>query len=190
MNVSDLGLTPEILRDAVIERAAKMLIDRDDADYDEDYGWANSIKAKVDNMIADRIQAATQEAVDAAIAKHASPFIEGEIEKVVFRRTNEWGEQKGEPKTFREFLIDRVEQYIVEPVNYDGKTKAQDGYNFRQSSTRIAYMVDKYLHHEVEGAMKAAFTDLNSKVSEGILGAVRRSLKSALDGLKVSVSTK
>jgi len=190
MNVSDLGLTPEILRDAVIERAAKMLIDRNDADFDEDYGWANSIQAKVDKMIADRIQTASQEAVDAAIAKHASPFIEGEIEKVVFLRTNEWGERKGAPKTFREFLIDRVEQYIVEPVNYDGKTKAQDGYNFRQSSTRIAYMVDKHLHYEVEKAMKAAFTDLNSKVSEGLLGAVRLSLKAALDSLKVSVSTK
>ena len=75
-------------------------------------------------------------------------------------------------------------------MSYDGKTKAQDSYNWRQHSTRIAFMVDKYLHHEVETAMKAAFADLNSKVAGGLLEAVRVSLNSALAGLKASVSTK
>ncbi len=190
MNVSDLGLTPEILRDAVIERAAKMLIDRNSEDYDDEYGWTNSIQAKVDKMLSERMQAAAQAAVDTAIAKHAAPFIDGEIEKIVFQRTNEWGEKQGEPKSFREFLIDRIHAYIVEPVGYDGKTNAQDSYNWRQHSTRIAFMVDKHLHYEVETAMKAAFTDLNSKVAGGLLEAVRVSLNSALAGLKASVSTK
>ena len=63
--------------------------------------------------------------IDAAIAKHVEPFATKSIEEIVFQETNRWGEKTGTPMSFREMLLARMEAY-PEPVDYNGKTKAQD----------------------------------------------------------------
>lgn len=186
MNVTDLGFTQEELRDLIIQRAAdKIATEALGEDYYE------SVETRVERKVRDALEDATRQAIDKAIAKHVEPFVQGEIEKIVFQRTNEWGEKTGQPQTFRELLIARAEAYLIEPVNYEGKSQKECGsYSFTKTGTRVAHMVDKHLHYEIKRAMEAALTDLNTKVAGGLLEATRTALNATLSGLKLDVKTK
>ena len=186
MIAADLGITPEEMRELILERAAdKIAAQALGDDYDGD------IEARAERKIREALEAATAVAVDKAIAAHVDPFISGELEKIVFQRTNEWGEKKGEPQSFREYIIARADAYLAEPVSYDGKTRAEaGGFSWNKSTTRVAFMLDKHLQYHIESAMKAALADANSKIAGGLLEAVKHALAEASTKLKVAVTTK
>jgi len=188
MNVTDLGFTPEELRALVIEHAADKLcaevLGTDMADYAEEA--VSTIDRKVKKQIDDSITPVINE----AITKTLAPFVEGQLEQIVFQKTNEWGERTGEPQTFRELLIKRAEAWLVEPVNYDGKTQKEDSYNWRAYTTRVANMVDKHLQSNIQSAMKAALENANSQIASGLAEAVKIGLANATAALKVAVTTK
>lgn len=188
MNVTDLGFTPEELRALVIERAADKLcsevLGADMADY------AEEAVSTVERKVKAHVDQAIKPAIDEAITKTLEPFVQGQLEQIVFQKTNEWGEKSGEPQSFRELLIARAEAWLVEPVNYNGKTKKDDGYNWSMSTTRVAYMVDQHLQYHIKTAMGEALKTANSQISGGIVSAVKVALADVMAGLKVAVTTK
>ena len=186
MIAADLGITPEEMRQLIIERAADKIAAQA---LGEDYG--DDIEARAERKIREALESATATAVNKAIAAHVDPFISGELEKIVFQRTNEWGEKKAEPQTFREYIIARADAYLIEPVSYDGKSRSEaGGFSWAKSTTRVAFMVDKHLQFHIESAMKAALADANSKIAGGLNEAVKHALAEASAKLKVAVTTK
>lgn len=186
MIAADLGITPEEMRELIIERAAdKIAAQALGDDYDQD------IETRVERKVRGAMDAAVAFAIDKAIAAHVDPFISGELEKIVFQRTNEWGEKKGEPQSFREYIIARADAYLTEPVSYEGKSKSEaGGFSWAKSTTRVAFMVDKHLQFHIESAMRAALADANSKIAGGLNEAVKHALAEASAKLKVAVTTK
>jgi hypothetical protein len=192
IDLSALGLTPEILREQIIERAVERIValslngPSSDLDEDDEYAAIDlpNVATLVQKQVAVHVEKITSRIGDELVA----PKVEGMIETLTFTKTSQWGEPKGTPKTWREMLVEKAEDYLAEPVNYDGKTKASDAYNWRQHSTRVAYLVEKHIQHEIDRAIKAALADVNSKIAGGIVGAVKVSLQEALS--KLSVTTK
>jgi len=186
IDIESLGFSQEELQDRVIQRVADQVMEgvslHDDLDDEGNIRSPSSFAA--------RIEAIVQERIDATIAdiaeKHLLPNVSEYIEKFTIQRTNEWGEAKGEPKTFTEYLVERAENYIVEPVDYNGKTKGESGgFSFHANQTRIVHLIDKHLQYHISVAVGNALKDLNSRLSQGIADTVKAQLAKALQKLKV-----
>jgi hypothetical protein len=192
IDLSALGLTPEILREQIITRAVDRIVTislngpGDDLDEDNEYAAVDlpNVATLVQKQVAAHVEKITSRIGDEIVA----PKVESLIETLTFTKTSQWGEPKAEPKTWREMLVEKAEGYLSEPVNYDGETKSQGSHNWRHHTTRVAHLVEKHIQYEIDKAIKAALADANSKIAGGILGAVRLSLQEALG--KLSVTTK
>lgn len=171
-------MTQEELREQVIERAASKL-----AKYTAKHEDAFQ-------PIRDVVQEVVGEVARKIADEEIRPWAEGQIESIVMQRTNEWGEAKGKAVTFREYLIEMGEKYMNEPVDFDGRTRtARDSYNWKQASTRLAFMIDKHLHFQIERAMKEALDNANSAIVGGIQETVKVKLAEIAKALKVTVKT-
>lgn len=182
-----LGFTQEELQERVVQRIADSLLNSEHGD-DEGRGYRtdSEFKKKLDEKIREGIDAAVVRVADA----HVLPNVIALVEGAVLQETNKWGEKRGEPKTFIEYLTERADAYIREPVDYQGKPKSGDSYNWRANGTRIAYMIDQHLQYQISTAMEGAVKSANESIKGGILEAVKIALGQIQAGLKLSVEVK
>jgi hypothetical protein len=163
-----LGLTKAELQERVVARlcADVTTVTRYDEDGDE---------CVVESSLRRDLTKAVREAIDVKVSaiaeEHVLPKVGALIENVTLQSTNEWGEKKGETKTFVEYLTERAEAYLREKVNYEGKV-SRDSYS-RDAQTRIVYLVNKYLKYEIETAMKGAVKTVNQALIEGVTETVK-----------------
>lgn len=192
MDLSDLGFTKEELQQKVIDGIVDRFMEARTGD-DEGRTWVgdSEFKRKLDKEI--------QKQIDAAVTKlgesHVAPLLAGMVEGITLQRTTEWGEKKGEPVSFVEYLVQRADAYLREEVNYDGKSKEDaarrgDSYGWKASGTRVATMVHQYLHSAIETAMKQALANANHAIVGGLEQAVKVKLGEVASALKVEVKTK
>ena len=183
LTLESLGLS----RDEVLERVVAKIADsvlNDWVDVDD----PDNVAA-VETPFAEALKRKVTERVNTAIeyiaARHVLPNAAAQIETLCLQETNKWGEKKGLPMTFVEYLVARAEAYLREEVNYDGKTKGQESYSWTKSGTRIAYMVDKHLQYSIQTAMQQALQNANSAIVGGIEEAVKIKLAEVAASLKV-----
>jgi hypothetical protein len=188
VNLEALGISKEELTEKLLDRLVE--------DFTTEPAWDSEDGAayRKRSTMSDQITKQIREHIDAEVQRlgdqHVLPRVTEIIEGLVIQTTNAYGEKRGEPVTFIEYLIQSADAYMREEVDYNGKTKAQEGYNWRKHSTRITYMVDRHLHHSIEAAMKKALADANSSIVGGLEAAVKHALKEATDKLSVTVKAK
>ncbi|WP_091738867.1 hypothetical protein [Phenylobacterium immobile] len=67
---------------------------------------------------------------------------------------------------------------MTEGVNSQGQSRAdqkragRDSYNFKDETTRVAFLIDKRLNEEIEKAMKLALATANDAITNGLKSAV------------------
>lgn len=187
IDLAALGISREDLINRIVDKAAEDLFTEVNIDEDGDEWRAKSAVAKqLDALIKQRID----ERVTALADAHVLPNVTAYIETLTLQETNRWGEKTGQKLTFIEYLAERADAYMREDVNFQGKTKDQDSYNWRKNTTRIAYMVHEHLQYSIESAMKQALATANSSIVGGLEAAVKTSLGNVLEKLKVEVKTK
>lgn len=172
------NLSQEDLREQIIDRAAEKLVDsvRDDA--------FDVVVATVTKTLNERRVAAVDKAVETVVA----PYFTAKIEELVFQQTNEWGEKSNKPAmTFTEFVIARLDAYMKEGVDRNGKPKGND-YNWTCSTTRVAWAIEKHLQLSMEAAMKEALGTANTQIADGITVAIRFELNKLLQKLSVNLT--
>ena len=177
--------TPEILtalgitKEDIITRCAQLILDgRND---DEEYS------SGIESAVTKEVKAAVNERLETAIRDHVHPKVAAMMENLVLQETNTWGEKKGTPVTFVEYLVQRAEQSMIEQVNYEGKSKGEKSYgDWSAKSTRIAYMINQHLYINIERAMKEILSGANDTVRKGLVVAC----KTALANIKIQVATK
>ena len=125
------------------------------------------------------------ETLKRAMEQHIYPRVTAMVENITLQKTNSWGEAKGTPLTFVEYLVERTDQWIREEVNYEGKVKGEDSFSWNKKGTRIQFMIDKYLQYSISTAMEQALGLGVSSVRKGLEDAV----KIAIDNIKVTVKT-
>lgn len=179
LSLKSLGITKEQIFEAVVGKITEQFCGG--AYDDED----NPVYRKMGAKIQQNIDKAVQEIADRVLAPRIKQIIEG----TAFQPTNQWGEKRGEKMTFVEYLIHRAEKYMTEEVNYEGKEKGRDSYSWSASGTRIAFMIHKHLHHEIEHAMRAALATANTQIVEGIQATVKMKLEEIAKKLKVEVKS-
>lgn len=185
--LQELGLSQRELQDKVIERLCDRLVNA--TKYDENgEDWIADTAFHTE--LHERVQKAVDAKFDALAAEHVLPKLDERIQNLVLQRTNEWGEKKGEPVSLTEHLIQRAEHYMTEEVNYEGKAKRQDSYNWRRAGTRIEYAIDKYLQYTVDRAMKDVLQNANNVLTEGLKKAVSVKLDELKDKLEFTAKAK
>lgn len=188
MDLKDLGFTQAELQERVVDRLCEELLDQKAFDEDGREVYRTSrYKAEVEKRVVKAIDAAVTKVCDGLIA----PRIEDLVNSVTLQKTNEYGEKKGEPVTFIEYLVKRAETYMTEQVDYNGNDKATSrDYNWTGRTTRVAHMVNSHLQFHIETAMKKALADANSAIAKGLEDAVKIKIAEIQAGLKVAVTTK
>ena len=184
-----LGITKDQIIDRIIDRAADRLLVTHCTGADEDgraCAWDDNspLAIELKKVFKARVDTALADVVD----RHILPNVARYIENVTLQATNKWGEKKGESLTFLEYLTQRAEAYLIEEVDFQGKSRDQDSYNWKGTQTRITHMVHKHLHFSIEQAMETALKTANSAIVGGIEQAVKIKLAEVSEKLKMSVN--
>lgn len=188
LSLEALGLSKEDVADRVVERIAEQLL----SSYatDEDGELVETGHSPFKKMLQDRIIARVNQSIDEIAAKHVLPNVTSYLENLCLQETNQWGEKKGKPVSFIEYLVQRAEAYLQEPVSHQGKTQKEDTYNWRSNTTRVSYLIHEHLQYAISTAMKTALDGANKTIVGGIEKAVRIALEQVAGTLKVDVKTK
>lgn len=182
IDLESLGLTRESLAERIVETIADRLLNG--AGDGDESRFEPGIRRELDKKIKEAIDGAVEKVAEA----HLLPKVTGMLEGICLQATNEWGEKKGNPLTFVEYLIQRAEAYMHEKVSFQGKSKSEDSYNWNPSTTRIAYMVHEHLQYSIQAAMKKAMENANASIIGGINEAVKLKLGEVAKAFQVSVS--
>lgn len=192
VTLESLGITKEELTERIVKRLADGLLFQEDQAADEDrdlysYSTESEFAAKLQEMVREKVDAAVTDLASRTVV----PQITDIIETFAIQRTNNYGEKRGEPVTFVEYLTSRAEAFMTEQVNSDGKTKEEaSGSWYGGKTTRIAYMIDKHLHYSIQSAMHGAIATANASIVEGIKKAVEMKLAEIKTQLSVKLETR
>jgi hypothetical protein len=186
--IEALGFTKDEIAQRVVDTIVRDLTQQSHEDEDGERWFGESeFKRGIDKAVRERIDAEVTRVADEHIAPRIAELIDG----CTLQQTNQWGEKRGEPVTFTEYLVQRAEEYMVEPVSYDGKTREQNGgYSFTAKGTRVAYMIDKHLNFAIETAMKQALGEANASIAKGLNEAVRTAISNLQVQMKTEVKTR
>lgn len=182
-----LGLDPKEIEVKVIERIADRILEGYSFDDEgEEFTRDSSFKRKLDQRVAEIIDAKIKALADEHIAPNISTLIDG----LTLQKTNQWGERIGAKVTFIEYLTQRAEAYLTEEVDYNGKTRKEDSFSWSKFGTRLAFMVDQHLAFQIKSAMETAYQNANATIVGGLKKAMEVSLENIKSSLKVTTEVK
>ena len=184
LDLESLGITKKELQDRVVDRIVY------DLRYDnhiDDEGRERKTYSGFEDKIKEDVLKRADEVIQKLGEKYVLPNIMEYLEKFSFQKTNEYGQKKGEPITFVEYIVKQADAYLKEDVDRDGKSAEQNKtYGFHAHSTRLVYIIDKYLQDSIQKAMVQAVGLADKTFAESL----SRSVELALQNIKVTVNTK
>lgn len=181
MTLEELGLTQDQLQEMVVDRIADKCLLSMCPDEGE---VSSTLRRELDETIKATVGTAIQNFGE----KHVLPNVQEYIERLTLEATNEWGEKRGEPMTFVEYLVSRAEAYMQEKVDYDGKGKGESSCSWSGTQTRITYLIHHHLHFSITTAMKKAVGDANKQLTTGLAETVKIKLAEIAKSLQVTVT--
>lgn len=187
LTLESLGLTKDEIIARVVDKIANDV--RHETLSDEDGEPIAGCSTRIEKEIQARVQAKLDACVAEIAERHVLPNIAKSVETLVIQETDRWGQKRGNPVTFIEYMVQRAEAYMTEQVDFRGNPKGTDSFSWNAKSTRVAHMIHEHLHYQIEQAMKKAIGDLNSSVAKGLHEATRMALNEVYSKLKVEVKT-
>lgn len=188
LTIESLGLSKEELTERLVRTLADDLMTQWKSD--EDGNVVDSGVTPFGKALEKKVTARIDAAIEKIAGQHVLPNVAVYVEGLCLQETNKWGEKLGKPVTFREYLVKRAEAYLQEPVDFDGKVKGDNSYNWSAKQTRIVHLVHQHLQYSIENAMKDALKTANSAIVGGIEGAVKLKLAEVAAALKIDVKTR
>lgn len=183
-----LGITKEDLIERIVGRAVNEMLSSSGFDPESDSDV--SYESKFQRAIQERVQKAVDLKISQIAEIHLIPKVGQIIENLNLRRTNNYGEPKGEPMGFVEYIASRADAYMSETVNSDGKSKEESSGSFwRGSNTRVAHLVRCYIQSTLESHAKAALKDVNAVIVKGFEKAARDAITAAASAVKITVQS-
>jgi hypothetical protein len=188
ITLESLGLSKEEIQNRVIDQIVRSALTS--AVWNED-GDEIAIRSKFSHTIEDACRARIDQKINELGEQHVLPNVDRYVETLTLQETNRWGEKKGSSVTFVEYMVERAEAYITEPVNFEGKTKAEaGGYSWSKSQSRISHMIHQHLHYSIETAIKAMLKDANANIVAGLEAALKAKLEELQKAIKIAVTVK
>lgn len=188
--LESLGIKAEDLGERIVDQAVYALLNSTgfDPDNEEETRYDSKFKREIEA----RIQKAVDEKISALAAKHLVPRVSEMIENANLQKTNNYGEKRGEPLSFIEYLVERAESYMTERVDYAGQSKEESGssYNWRDYGPRLTVLMKTHIRTELENITKKAMGDVNSTFAKAVEQCAKDAISAAAETFKISVSVK
>lgn len=187
LTLTEIGIDQDELQDRLVQAIASGLMegtarDEDGMAYPRATEFAQGLRQKLEDAIGAQVEAIAEQ--------HVIPHVGDLIENAALQRTNEWAEKVGEPLTFTQYLIQRAEAYLTEPVDHDGKPLERGRHHSgRKQQTRLTHLVDRHLHYRIETAMKEAVKNANEVLVGALAETVKIKLAEIAASLRVGVTT-
>ena len=188
ITLESLGLSKEEIQNRVIDQIVRSALTS--LSWDED-GDDVEISSKFSRTIEDACRARIDQKINELGEQYVLPNVDRYVETLTLQETNRWGEKKGASVTFVEYMVERAEAYITEPVNFEGKSKAEaGGYSWSKSQSRISHMIHQHLHYSIETAIKTMLKDANANIVGGLEAALKAKLEELQKAIKIAVTVK
>lgn len=184
--LESLGLNVEELGNRIVDQAVFSILNASgfNPETEEEVRYESKFKREIEA----RIQRAVDDKIAALAEVHLLPRVGEMIETANLRPTNNYGEPKGEPMTFIEYIASRADAYMSEDVDLNGKNKSEGDYNWRSAGPRLTVLMRSYIRHTLEEHAKKAVADVNTAVAKNIEKAAKDAITAAAGALKISVS--
>jgi hypothetical protein len=186
-SLQELGFSKEEIEQKIVDR----IVDRLMSEYMHDDETGGSYPA--DSHLARKFHEVVKKHVDRQINKMAEeyivPNVKTIIESVALQATNQWGESVGEPKTFIEYLTESANNYLSQPVDYNGQPTTRNSYS-KDTQTRLTHLVHQHFHYAIESAMKDAVEQVKKAIGPLLQQTCKMKLEEIASTLKVSLASK
>lgn len=183
LTLESLGLTKEEIVERVVARISDAVLREHVEDEDgEDSPVSSPFAVILERKVIERVNVAVEEIA----GRHVLPNVAAYVEGLCLQETNKWGEKTGKKAlTFVEYLVARAEVFLREEVDYHGKPRGTDSYQWKAAGTRIAWMVHEHLQYSIQIAMQQALKTANAAIAGGIEAAVKIKLAEVAASLTV-----
>ena len=187
ITLESLGLSKEEIQSRVIDQIVRSALTS--VSWDED-GNDVAISSRFASTIEDACRARIDQKIEELGELYVLPNVDRYVETLTLQETNRWGEKKGSSVTFVEYMVERAEAYITEPVDYEGKTQAEKGYGWSKSQSRISHLIHQHLHYSIEAAIKKMLQNANASIVGGLEVALKAKLEELQKAIKIAVTVK
>lgn len=181
-----LGLSKEELQSRVVDQICERVLSSVGID---DEGGEHSYPSQVRV----RLQAAAKKQIDDALNDFADKFIvpgiSKHLETLVLQPTSQYGEKKGTPQTFLEYLTRRAEEWLGEKVNEKGQTRKEDSYSFKEHSTRAVWIIDQQLQKKLSDMMTGQIAATHAQLGQVMQDTIKSVFERTFSNLKVETET-
>lgn len=183
-----INISKEEIEERIVDQAVETLLSS--TGWDPENEAETRYESKFKREIEKRIQEAVDTKIGALASEHLIPRVGEMIESVNMRKTNQYGEPKGDPMTFIEYIASRADAYMTENVNSAGQSKEEssDSYNWRLAGPRLTVLMRMYIGQTMDAAAKTAVNDVNKVIAKNIEKAALDAIHAATANLKVSVT--
>jgi len=188
ITLCDLGFTKEELEEKLLARLVREVLtgisyDDEDGEYEVDSTFAKKVNALVKTEVDSGIERMAQ--------KHLYPRINEQINTIVLAETNRWGERtKREEVTFAEYITNKADAWLIEPIDSSGKTQAEAGSYFRAETTRLAKLVEASIDSTVRKECAALAAQFKDSFETSIADAVKIKLRELQGGMTLTLGKK
>jgi len=172
MNLTDLGLTPDELRDLVIERAAEKIAD--EAAGREYVG--DSVTRIIQQRIDTEVKARLVDRIEALLAETLERLLNDAI-----RPVDIWGDPVGAPTTIKAELGARAKDYWLTKVDNGGKPMDRNSYGFQTAKTRAEWMLGRVVSEQFADEVKQNAVNILAVFKEKIRADGHAALDKHLD---------
>lgn len=176
--LATLGITREDVLNCTVKELVKQILGNDHDQDDEDFSYSG-LETRVNRETQKFIEAKLTDQVSAKCSEVFTPLIESNLADFTLQQTNTWGEKVGRTLTLTEFVVMRVDAFMKEEVDSNGRTaeecRARHD-SFYKKGTRVSQAIDRYFEISMKTAMDQVLKDGASILTEGIKKAAEGAL--------------
>ncbi len=157
-----------------------------------------AIEEKIVNIVAENVIESFEERssilhdriigiVENTVVEHCDKVVQSVIEKGVaewiIQQTNKYGEKKGGPVTFTEYIVGVASAYLNEKVDYQGKRSERDPFS-KKAQSRLTYLLSEHLQYKIQTAMKDAVKIVMAEIAPALATTCELKVKEATEQIR------
>jgi hypothetical protein len=170
--LESLGITrEEVLEKVTAKIAASCRSDR-------------SFEERVSEEVYSRIEKLVTGSIRKTIDKHVTTDLLAGVEGLVLRKTNTYGEPTGETLTFREYISQQAENYLLEKVDRDGKISSYGD----RSQTRGAYIISEAIADNLRKILSEAMMNAQTVLAKSVTETVKLQMEEIVKKFNLNIA--
>ena len=154
------------LKEVVIAQSVAQLVDQ----FSNESEIAKAVEKKAVNLI------------EAIVEARVKAVLKTGLKELIFKKTNVYGEPKGEDRTMCEYVDDAIQAHLVHPVDSQGVNCTQDHYSKRD--TRLQWIVKQQVEKDIAASVVAAAKAFNAEIAKTVSGVVAEKIQEVVARLK------